>query len=115
MNMEPAAWQQSLLENLGAGGAGLNAPLKRSGSMFDWRLVAAVRILCAEKERELRFKKFQQLGDLDKPQAAGIDVRLCTHIFHNGPAMALLCYPQLHAHPSAKQDIDMRTEVVEYM
>ena len=76
INTEPLPWQQALLDNLGAGGAGLNAPLRRSGTMFDWQLVAAVRILSAEQEKELKFKNFKQLGDLNNRQDITIEVSL---------------------------------------
>lgn len=72
---EPRLWQQKLLSSLGMGEGAINGPLRRSGDMFDWRTVAAVRLLCAEKEKDLTFKTLQHLGDLSKCQAPEIEVR----------------------------------------
>lgn len=55
-------------------GQGASAQLKVSGDVFDWHLVAAVRILCADKEQDLKFKTFEQLGAFNKSQSQDIEV-----------------------------------------
>lgn len=62
---ELADWEKKWLENLGISSTGCNLKLARSDPMFDWRLVAAARVLCASSEQDLQGLDIQQLGHLD--------------------------------------------------
>lgn len=71
---EPTEWQKKMLEAIGVGTAGVNAKLSRSDPMFDWRLVTAVRILCASGEKELGDLDSHQLGSLDASAPREVEV-----------------------------------------
>ena len=71
---EPSEWQKSMLEAIGVGGAGVNAKLARSDPMFDWRLVTAIRILCASGEQELGDLDSHQLGSMDASAPREVEV-----------------------------------------
>ena len=74
---EPQQWQQTMLEGMGVPAEGRSVNLAKSDPMFDWRLVAAVRVLCAESEGELESVDMQRLGDLNAPLEHKLEVRQC--------------------------------------
>lgn len=63
-----------MLEAIGVGSTRCDVKLAYSSPMFDWRLVAAVRILCASSEKELQDRDLQQLGNLDMPLSSVSEV-----------------------------------------
>jgi hypothetical protein len=70
----PEEWQNVMLKGVGADGNGCSVSLTRSDPMFDWRLVAAIRVLCAESERDFEGMNMEQLGDLDAPLSDKLEV-----------------------------------------
>ena len=73
---EPMAWQAQVLSKVDALDSGTAVPLTRAGSMFDWRLVAAVRALCASEPQQLEGRDPLQLGDLNWQLADSVEVRV---------------------------------------
>lgn len=71
---DPAPWEKQWLEKLGIGSSGCNMRLARSDPMFDWRLVAAARVLCASNEKDLEGFDKQQLGSLDTQLRPDVEV-----------------------------------------
>lgn len=71
---EMSEWQRKMLEAVGVGAAGLPAKLTRCDPMFDWRLVTAVRILCASGEQELGDLDSHQLGSMDASAPREVEV-----------------------------------------
>ena len=63
-----------MLEAVGVGAVAQNAKLSHSDPMFDWRLVTAVRILCASREQELGDLDSYQLGSLDASAPREVEV-----------------------------------------
>jgi len=83
---KPQQWQREMLERLGAHGNGCSVNLAKREPMFDWRLVAAVRVLCAENEAEFEGVDLQRLGDLNAPLPDKLEVCMCS--------IDWLCLPQ---------------------
>lgn len=78
---EPPEWQKKMLDAIGITKEGRNIKLARSDPMFDWRLVAAARILSASREQEVQSIDAKQLGDLGAAVPADLEVgaaRLCS-------------------------------------
>ena len=71
---EPAEWQKLMLKAVGIDGPNCNVKLAYSNPMFDWRLVAAARILCASDFKELQGMDLQQMGQLDVPLPSNVEV-----------------------------------------
>jgi len=87
---EPEEWQKVMLEGMGADGKGCSVSLAKSDPVFDWRLVAAVRVLCAESEREFEGMDMQRLGALDAPLSDKLEVPQPPH--HRKPHAVPKCY-----------------------
>ena len=77
---ETPGWQVDMLKAIGVGTQSCNLQLTRSDPMFDWRLVAAVRILCASSDRDLLGLDTRQLGSLEASLSPDVEVclELCT-------------------------------------